>query len=144
MSRSSALLDAFSSLHVAVVGDAMLDVYIRGHAQRLCQEAAVPVVDFEERTEAPGGAANTALNLQALGAKVTLISLVGRDRPGRQLCKTLTRHGIDTRNVLVHPQRKTLMKQRIVAEGQLVVRVDQGDVCALAPPDQHALASRLR
>src|SRR3954447_12138067 len=124
MSRTSGLVEPFSSLHVLVVGDAMLDVYIRGHACRLCQEAAVPVVDFDERTEAPGGAANTALNLQALGAKVTLLSVVGRDRDGRQLCEALSRRGVDRRPVLMHPQRKTLTKQRILAGSQLVVRLD--------------------
>jgi len=137
-------VDCFSSLHVLVLGDAMLDVYVRGHASRLCQEAAVPVVEFDEQTEAPGGAANTALNLQALGAKVSLLSVVGRDRDGRRLCETLTRQGLDTRHVLMHPQRKTLTKQRIVAGSQLVVRLDQGDTDPLPAPDQHAIANRLR
>jgi D-beta-D-heptose 7-phosphate kinase / D-beta-D-heptose 1-phosphate adenosyltransferase len=144
MSRLSPILDRFPSQHVLVLGDAILDVYLRGHAQRLCQEAAVPVVDLEERTEVPGGAANTALNLQALGAKVTLLSIVGRDRPGHQLCRLLAANGVDTRYMLAHPQRKTLLKQRIVADGHLVVRMDQGDIHSMALPDQHALAMRLR
>jgi D-beta-D-heptose 7-phosphate kinase / D-beta-D-heptose 1-phosphate adenosyltransferase len=143
MSCLTSLLEQFSSQHVLVIGDAMLDVYLRGHAARLCQEAAVPVVDFDERTELPGGAANTALNLRALGAKVSLLSVVGRDRAGRQLCKTLTRQGVDTRNVLMHPQRKTLMKQRVIAGSQLVVRLDQGDSGPLLDCDQRALATRL-
>src|SRR5436190_20621146 len=60
MSRAATLLEKFPSLHVAVVGDAMLDVYLRGHASRLCQEAAVPVIEFDASDDAPGGAANTA------------------------------------------------------------------------------------
>src|SRR5256885_15954089 len=102
MSCTASLLDKFASLHVLVVGDAMLDVYLRGHASRLCQEAAVPVIDFDERIEAPGGAANTAVNVQALGAKTSLLSVVGRDREGRRLCESLSRRGIDTRHVLAH------------------------------------------
>jgi D-beta-D-heptose 7-phosphate kinase/D-beta-D-heptose 1-phosphate adenosyltransferase len=144
MSRTSGLVDSFSSLHVLVVGDAMLDVYMRGHASRLCQEAAVPVVEFDERTESPGGAANTALNLRALGAKVSLLSVVGRDREGRRLCNSLSRQGVDTRHVLMHPQRRTLTKQRIVAGSQLVVRLDQGDTEALPEADQYSIANRLR
>src|SRR5947207_271084 len=144
MSRISGLVDCFPSLHVLVLGDAMLDVYVRGHASRLCQEAAVPVVEFDERSEAPGGAANTALNLQALGAKVSLLSVVGRDRDGRRLCETLSRQGVDTRHVFMHPQRRTLTKQRIVAGSQLVVRLDQGDTDPLPPPDHHAISTRLR
>src|SRR5262245_1696353 len=144
MSRSAALLEHFASLHVLVLGDAMLDVYLRGHASRLCQEAAVPVVDFDERSESPGGAANTTLNLQALGGKVPLLSVSGRDRDGRQLCELLDRRGVDTRNVFLHPQRTTLVKQRVLAGSQLVVRVDQGDKQPLPAPEQFEIASRLR
>src|SRR5438105_7458914 len=108
MSRPESLLEAFASLHVLVVGDAMLDVYVRGHSSRLCPEAPAPIIEFDERTEVPGGAANTALNLVALGAKVTLLSVIGRDRDGRRLSHALSREGIDTRHVLAHPQRKTL------------------------------------
>jgi len=144
MSAHAPLLNLFSSLHVLVVGDAMLDVYLRGNSSRLCQEAAVPIVEFAERSEAPGGAANTALNLRALGASVTLLSVVGRDREARRLCAALTQQGVDTRNVLPHPQRKTLCKQRVMSGGQLVVRLDQGDTGPLNLPDQHAVASRLR
>jgi rfaE bifunctional protein kinase chain/domain len=139
MSRIVSILNRFPLQHVLVVGDAMLDIYLRGHAQRLCQEAAVPVVDFEERMEVAGGAANTAFNLRSLGAKVTLLSVVGRDRPGRQLTRTLAQQGIDTRYLLTHPQRKTVTKQRIVADGHLVVRIDQGATQPLAAPDQHAV-----
>jgi D-beta-D-heptose 7-phosphate kinase/D-beta-D-heptose 1-phosphate adenosyltransferase len=144
MTTSASILDVFPSLHVLVVGDAMLDVYVRGHASRLCPEAAVPILDFEERVETPGGAANTAVNLQALGAKVSLLSVVGRDRDGQRLCDSLTRRGIDTRHVLVHPQRRTLVKQRVVAESQLVVRIDEGDTRDLPAPDEFTLAARLR
>jgi D-beta-D-heptose 7-phosphate kinase/D-beta-D-heptose 1-phosphate adenosyltransferase len=144
MSCTTTLLDKFTSLHVAVVGDAMLDIYLRGHASRLCQEAAVPVIDFDSLDEAPGGAANTAVNVQALGAKVSLLSVVGRDREGHRLGQALRRHGIDTRHMLVHPRRRTLSKQRLVASSQLVARIDQGNTGPLNQPDQHAISNRLR
>ena len=69
MSGLVKLIEAFASLRVLVVGDAMLDVYLRGSSDRLCQEAPVPVVSLRERHEAPGGACNTALNAAALGAR---------------------------------------------------------------------------
>jgi D-beta-D-heptose 7-phosphate kinase / D-beta-D-heptose 1-phosphate adenosyltransferase len=144
MSRTANLIDKFTSLHVAVLGDAMLDVYLRGHASRLCQEAAVPVIDFDDRVEAPGGAANTAVNVQSLGARTSLISVVGRDREGRRLCESLSRRGVDTRHVLAHPQRRTLTKQRVVAGSQLVARIDQGDTGPLNSPDQFAVSSRMK
>jgi D-beta-D-heptose 7-phosphate kinase/D-beta-D-heptose 1-phosphate adenosyltransferase len=143
MILSSSLIDAFSSLRVLVVGDAMLDVYLRGQSSRLCQEAPVPIIDYEDRVEAPGGAANTALNLAALGARVSLLSVVGRDRDGRRLCEALTRQGVDTRHVIAHPRRRTLAKQRILSSSQLIARVDQGDRGPLSAPDEFAIASRL-
>jgi len=143
MILSSSLIDAFPALHVLVVGDAMLDVYLRGQSSRLCQEAPVPIIDYEDRVEAPGGAANTALNLAALGARVSLLSVVGRDRDGRRLCEALNRQGVDTRHVIAHPRRQTLAKQRILSSSQLIARIDHGDRGPLGPPDELAVASRI-
>src|SRR5579871_6374041 len=72
-------LDAFRGLHVAVIGEAMLDSYLDGGSSRLCPEAPVPVVAVAARRDAAGGAANTAVNLRALGATVAFLSVVGDD-----------------------------------------------------------------
>src|SRR5215213_4621720 len=70
-------IDRFASRRVLVLGDAMLDSYVVGSSTRLCQEAPVPVVDVRERRDCPGGAANTAVNLAALGCTVGLVSAIG-------------------------------------------------------------------
>jgi D-beta-D-heptose 7-phosphate kinase/D-beta-D-heptose 1-phosphate adenosyltransferase len=143
MSGLVKLVEVFSSLRVLVLGDAMLDVYLRGTSNRLCQEAPVPIVSLSHRHEAPGGACNTALNAAALGAHVTMLSAIGRDDEGNRLVEALQHSGVDCRGILVHGDRRTLCKQRIVAGSQLVARLDQGDTGPLPLRDQQSLAGRL-
>src|SRR5580765_4275749 len=83
--RLDALLDAARGRRVAIVGDAMLDIYLIGDVDRISPEAPVPVVTVHERRYALGGAANVAANVAAIGADVTLVAAVGDDRRGEQL-----------------------------------------------------------
>jgi D-beta-D-heptose 7-phosphate kinase/D-beta-D-heptose 1-phosphate adenosyltransferase len=73
------LLDAFADLDVLVLGEAMLDSYWDGATGRFCPEAPVPIVNLNGRQDLPGGAANTAANVRSLGARATLLSVVGAD-----------------------------------------------------------------
>lgn len=126
-SELAAVLDRFSQLRVLVIGEAMLDSYCFGTSTRLCQEAPVPVVAVRERRDQAGGAANTAVNLAALGCQVTLLSVVGADAEGDRLRALLRDHDVSTALVARAPGRGTLAKQRVVNDRQLMVRVDQGD-----------------
>jgi D-beta-D-heptose 7-phosphate kinase/D-beta-D-heptose 1-phosphate adenosyltransferase len=123
----SRLVDQFGSRHVLVLGDAMLDSYVVGTSTRLCQEAPVPVVAVRERLDCPGGAANTAVNLAALGCQVELMSVVGADQDGDRLRSLLRRLGVGTDLLTVSEARRTLSKQRIVNGDRLLARIDQGD-----------------
>ncbi|MCU1445940.1 D-glycero-beta-D-manno-heptose 1-phosphate adenylyltransferase [Cryobacterium sp.] len=109
---------------VTVIGDLLLDVWWIGTSDRLCREAPAPVVDLTSRTLRPGGAANTAMNLAALGARVRVVGLVGEDEAGRVLCDTLRSAGIDVTGLIVHPAVTTTTKTRVVSGGQMLVRVD--------------------
>ena len=128
MITTHALLSRFTQLHALVIGDAMLDSYIEGEASRLCREGPVPVVYKKSELHLPGGAANTAANLRALGAEVTFLSLVGQDSAGRLLHEELSKRGVQDRYLLSSPAVSTLHKQRILADGQYVVRVDEGEL----------------
>jgi D-beta-D-heptose 7-phosphate kinase/D-beta-D-heptose 1-phosphate adenosyltransferase len=121
------LIGRFSSKRILVLGEAMLDSYVLGASTRLCQEAPAPVVAVHERRDCPGGAANTAVNLAALGCRVDLISVVGADHEGERLRALLRRHGVGGSLLAVSEARQTLSKQRIVNGGRLLARVDQGD-----------------
>ena len=110
---------------VVVVGDAILDRWLRGRVRRLSREAPVPVVDAAGDEDCPGGAANTAMNLAALGARTRLLSVVGDDEEGGLLLRALDDAGVDTSDVLVREGRTTTSKTRVVGDDQIVVRVDR-------------------
>jgi D-beta-D-heptose 7-phosphate kinase / D-beta-D-heptose 1-phosphate adenosyltransferase len=120
------VIDRFHDFRVAVIGEAMLDSYLVGQADRLCREAPVPVVTVEARRDLPGGAANTAVNVQALGGQVIFLSVVGNDVEGEKITRLLEQDGIDISRVIVCQRRSSLVKQRVVAGAQMVVRFDQG------------------
>lgn len=121
----AAVLDRFVEAHVLVVGDAILDHYIHGTVSRISPEAPVPVVAVEEERYVLGGAANVAHNVAALGGRVSLLSVRGRDAAGRRLAVLLK--ALRARRTMLIPldDRPTTVKSRVVAGGQQVVRVDR-------------------
>jgi D-beta-D-heptose 7-phosphate kinase/D-beta-D-heptose 1-phosphate adenosyltransferase len=139
----SRIVDSFRGLEVAVVGEAMLDRYLVGTTGRLCREAPVPIVALSGRRDAAGGAANTAVNAAALGAKVHFLSVVGDDPEGDLLRRELEAFGVETAHLLVDPARRTLSKTRVVAASQLLVRFDEGTMIAVDPSAEQALIDRL-
>ncbi len=140
MTRSEALaiISRFGERRVLVVGDLMADEHIWGHVHRVSPEAPVLVVDVEEETFVPGGAANAANQLRAFGADVVLAGVVGADAAGQALTERLTELGMDTGAVVISPDRPTTRKTRVVAGtqqgAQQVVRVDREKRSPL-PPD---------
>jgi len=122
--RLTALLAAARGKRIAVLGDAMLDVYLRGDVERISPEAPVPVVRVRDRKLALGGAANVAQNAAALGAAPTLVAAIGDDAQGRELADGLRKLGA-TADGLVKVARPTTTKTRIVARGQQVLRFDE-------------------
>src|SRR5689334_15539613 len=118
---------SFRKLRALVIGDAMLDTYLEGTAARLCSEGPVPVVQKTAEHRIPGGAGNSAANLQALGADVTFLAAVGDDVPAALLRAALREQGVDDRHLVVDPVRATMHKLRILADGQYAVRFDEGD-----------------
>ena len=122
--RISRLLDDASKRRVAVIGDAMLDVYLHGDVDRISPEAPVPVVRVRERRYALGGAGNVAQNVRAVGAHCRLVAAVGDDLGGTRLQSMLQEIDASVES-LVAVDRPTTTKTRIVARSQQVVRVDE-------------------
>src|SRR5690242_21279944 len=125
-SDSERILDRFSTLRATVIGDAILDRYADCSPQKLCSEAPVPVVHLRHEVCAPGGAANVAANMAALGASVTLVSVTGQDDAGERLCSDLVTRGVDVSGVLSESTCRTQRKTRVIADGQYLVRIDEG------------------
>lgn len=122
----TSLVDSFSDLDVVVLGEAMLDTYLEGTSSRLCPEGPVPVVEIERRHDLPGGAANVAANVAALGGRATLVSVIGTDREGELVAGVLEGRGVACHGLVATGGRQTLARQRVVSGGQLVIRFDQG------------------
>ena len=112
----------FSSAHVLVVGDVMLDRYWHGDAKRISPEAPVPVVRVQHDEARPGGAANVALNLAALGAQVRCAGLVGDDQDAELLKQTLINHGVEP--VLNTVRQRTITKLRVLSQAHQMIRLD--------------------
>lgn len=127
VSRVEEILDRARRVRVLVVGDLMLDRYIKGEVERISPEAPVPVVRVHEESAAVGGAANVASNVVALGASCDVVGCVGEDANGEILRETLAAAGVRVDGIVGTPGRPTTVKTRVLARRQQVVRVDHED-----------------
>lgn len=121
----------FAGLRVIVAGDLILDRYWWGNASRLSPEAPVPVVQRERTSVRPGGAANTAVNLVALGAAVEVFGVAGEDREAEELRASLFEAGVGPSWICGDRERPTTTKTRVMALNQQVVRVDDESTAAV-------------
>lgn len=138
------LLEAITSLNVIVIGDAILDGYLEGYSNRLCREAPVPVVDVTNKEYIPGGAANTAVNVQSLGANVTFLSVVGDDMESELLRQALLKRSVSPQHLITQPGRQTLIKQRVMAASQILARFDSGTTNAISDNTEELLINELK
>ena len=118
------LFASFPGISVGVIGDVMLDTYMWGRVDRISPEAPVPVVALQKKDYRIGGAGNVALNLAALGAKVSILSVTGADEEGEQLKKMFQDKGIGTSFLLSSPRRITTNKIRVISRNQQMMRLD--------------------
>ncbi len=109
---------------ILVVGDLMIDYYLWGSSNRISPEAPVPVVDIKKETKLLGGAGNVVNNLIALGARVSVASVIGDDEVGKELLLMLKKIGVDSSLVVIEDGRKTTQKGRVIASNQQVIRFD--------------------
>jgi rfaE bifunctional protein kinase chain/domain len=146
--RLVALLSAAGDHRIAVVGDAMLDVYLQGDVDRISPEAPVPVVSITERRAALGGAGNVAQNVVAIGAQCDLVAAIGGDEAGRTVLAMLEGIGTGAEGI-VNTGRRTTVKTRVLARAQQLVRIDEeeasdlgGDEAAAVAEAAHAIVSQ--
>ena len=128
----------FSSTRVVVAGDVMLDRYLFGSTGRISPEAPVPVVHVQQTDDRPGGAANVAVNLAALGVTTSLVGVVGKDEAAKALAAILSERGIDCAFAEAD-DRPTITKTRVQSRGQQLIRLDEEKASAM-PGDAVAAA----
>ena len=132
--RAKAILGAFEGKAILVVGDLILDKYMRGKVERISPEAPVPVVLVESEFFSPGGAANVVNNLYALGARTVVVGRVGDDAEGHVLCDLLRAEHTDVSGIMVDAGGPTCLKTRVIAHHQHVVRIDREGKAELDGP----------
>lgn len=141
--NAAEIISRFRRQRILVVGEAMLDCYYNGHAERISPEGPVPVVSAVSKQRYPGGATNAAANAAALGGEVVCLSVVGNDEAGAALRAELVSRGIED-DLITDPQRATITKLRILADDHYVVRFDEGRPQPLHESVEQTLIERLR
>ena len=134
MVKFSNFFNRIHQVKVLVIGDLILDQYTYGQTSRISPEAPVPVMQVMKEENLPGGAGNVALNLQALGAQVILLSRIGNDRAGIQLKDSLTSMKVTTDYVFCQRNWQTSHKTRVIAANQQLLRIDYEEIKAI---DEH-------
>src|SRR5690606_3382148 len=102
----------FKNYKVLVIGDAILDTYVKGITDRISREAPVPIINVTDLEHDCGGAANTAINVAALGAQTFFLTVIGKDENGKQLMNVLKKNKVSTECIVQDKERKTLAKKR--------------------------------
>ena len=143
------LISLFTQHTLVVVGDVFLDDYLIGRAHRLSREAPIPVLNFKSRRNLPGGGANPAMNIVALGARAAQIGIIGADSNGETLQKLLAESGVDVSGLISDGSRPTITKTRIVAESELrfpqqLARIDTQSELPLSDSIRAKTKSELR
>jgi len=124
--KLSDVIERFKNLRVLVIGDAILDTYVKGNPDRVSREAPVLVFNVDEQEHQCGGAANTAINVAALGAETYFLTVLGKDSSSRELMDVLKKHRVHTDLILRDKGRVTIAKKRITAAAHMLMRIDEG------------------
>jgi D-glycero-beta-D-manno-heptose-7-phosphate kinase len=119
------IFEKFNSLKAFIIGDIMIDAYLWGKVDRISPEAPVPVVSVIKKENRPGGAANVALNIEALGAKAYLFSVIGNEKTADDCLDVLKEFNLDTKGILKGDNRKTTVKTRVIGNNHHLMRVDE-------------------
>lgn len=137
------LLQSFTEKRILVVGDMMIDAYLKGSVTRVSPEAPVPIVNFHAKEDRLGGAANVALNLRALGAQAILCAVIGKDENSVRMTQIMEEHELSTDGIIHSEQRMTTVKTRVIGNNQQLVRIDSEDSSDITSTEEDALIERI-
>ena len=142
--RLKEILSRAKAKRILVIGDLMLDEFVWGKVGRISPEAPVPVVEVTGESFYPGGAANVARNLREFIKDVAVVGLIGSDRGGAQLRELLAEQKIDTADTIEDASFPTIVKTRIIARNQQIVRVDREQVRSPSPAHVSRIVKNVR
>ncbi len=138
------VFEEFKQKRILVIGDVMVDAYIRGKVTRVSPEAPVPIINLKERENRLGGAANVALNLLALGATPVLCAVIGKDRGGETFSELLKKRNLSAEGIIKSSSRITTVKTRIVGNNQQLVRIDDEQTEDLTFAEENQLIDHVK
>ncbi len=141
---TKSLLDQFKGVHVLIIGDVMIDRYLYGHVERISPEAPVPILQYHHEECRPGGAANVGLNVQALGGRSTVISVMGTGFYSNMLKEIFASNGLKSEFLLSEPGRMTTVKTRLSAGGHQLMRIDREQTDYLMPETITEIKDQIR
>lgn len=128
---------------VLIVGDVMIDSYMWGNVTRISPEAPVPVVSVTKREKRLGGAANVALNIEAMGATPIICSVLGNDDSSKDFQQIMYQNNMDRRGIVTSDNRMTTMKSRVIGNNMHIVRVDEESTHPLSKMEEDLLLDRI-
>ena len=128
---------------VMIVGDVMIDSYMWGNVTRISPEAPVPVVSVTKREKRLGGAANVALNIEAMGAVPIICSVLGNDDSSKDFQQIMYQNNMDRRGIVTSDNRMTTMKSRVIGNNMHIVRVDEESTHSLSTMEEDLLLERI-
>ena len=137
------LFSAFSKLNVLIIGDVMIDTYLWGKVDRISPEAPVPIVAISKKENRLGGAANVAINIQALGGTPILCSVIGNDTNGRLFIELLHQLDMPSEGILQSNDRPTTVKTRVIGNNAQMLRVDEERDEDISTTERKQLVTRI-
>jgi D-glycero-beta-D-manno-heptose-7-phosphate kinase len=137
------LISAFGKLNVLIIGDVMIDAYLWGKVNRISPEAPVPIVAVSKKENRLGGAANVAINVQALGAQPLLCSVIGSDKDGTSFMELMQKQGLSTEGIIRSSSRTTTVKTRVIGNNHQMLRVDEETEEEISQQDRKELLGRV-
>lgn len=143
----NAIQDIFPKIaqeKILIIGDVMIDSYMWGSVTRISPEAPVPVVSITKREQRLGGAANVALNIEAMGATPIICSVLGNDDFGKTFQQLMYNNGMDRRGIISSDNRMTTVKSRVIGNNMHIVRVDEESTHPLSTIEEDELIDRVR
>ncbi|MCP4522281.1 MAG: D-glycero-beta-D-manno-heptose-7-phosphate kinase [Cytophagales bacterium] len=139
----SRIFEDFNKLRVLIVGDVMIDSYLMGKVDRISPEAPVPIVQVTSRDKRLGGAANVALNIQAMGATPLLCAVIGEDGDAQDFLQLLDKNQLKNEGIVQSNERVTTIKHRIISGAHQMLRVDAEDTKSLSETEEEKFLERV-
>jgi rfaE bifunctional protein kinase chain/domain len=137
------VIEQFKQKRILVIGDVMIDAYLRGNVNRVSPEAPVPIVSLQKEEDRLGGAANVAINLVAMGASAIICSVIGKDKSGDKMVELLEENNISSEGLIFSSTRQTTVKTRIIGNNQHLLRVDSEQTDDINKTEEEQLISKV-